>query len=64
MFFFNSTISIILLIVFSIFILLSIVTILKKESKTLNKILWVLFVLVIPFFGSIIYFVNNFLNKA
>lgn len=48
----------ILLVITILFILFSIYHILKHQESTIKKIAWLLFTLIIPIFGSLIYFVN------
>ncbi len=53
---------IMLTLIYSILMIYSLYLILKNETK-LFVFAWLLFVIFIPFFGSIIYISKNYLNK-
>ena len=48
----------ILLIIAISIIIQSIVLVIKREERTIDKLLWLAFILLFPVFGSLIYFGN------
>jgi len=58
----NPTLFLILLIMMLIVIIVSFVMIFKHEETQLFKLLWTIFVLLVPFVGSIIYLIKYFVE--